>query len=138
MVYGQRTDFSEWEFIYDPMKFTIPNPNGNGATGIGTPAAQIGSTAGTSNPGTPIGAGPGGTQASTFGASGAPGGAGGASPAGIGASFGASFGTSSGSSFGASPGASGASGSTGATGATAAGGTGFGQPGLADIRPGKK
>jgi hypothetical protein len=152
MVYGQKTDFSEWEFIYDPMKFSVPNPNGNGATGIGTPASQIGSTAGMSNPGTPIGTGPGGNQASGAGASGASAGsfgtAGGfgASPAagGFGASSTAGgFGSSSASGSGgfgssASPGSSGASGASGSTGATAAGGTSFGQAGLPDIRPGKK
>jgi hypothetical protein len=169
MVYSQKTDFSEWEFIYDPMKFSVPNPNGNGATGIGTPVSQMGSTAGMSNPGTPIGTGPGGNQASSLGGAsggfgGSPGGFGagpggsGGSPAGIAASFGASpggfgaaspgasgagvssvagFGASSMGGFGAS-GASGSTGATGGTGATAAGGTGFGQPGLADIRPGKK
>jgi hypothetical protein len=155
MVYGQKTDFSEWEFLYDPMKFHVPNPNGNAATGIGTPVAQIGSTAGMSNPGTPIGTGPGGNQPSSFGASGAqsssfgspsgPGGLGGSSsgfgssgaPGGGSAGFGASTGGFGGSSTSGTSG-TGSSGAPGATGATSSNGTAFGQAGLPDIRPGKK
>jgi hypothetical protein len=134
MVYGQKTDFSEWEFLYDPMKFSVPNPNGNGATGVGTPVAQMGSTAGMSNPGTPIGTGPGGNQPSSFGAPGAQSASFGSSgaPGGGSAGFGASMGG-----FGASS-ASGPSGASGATGAISSNGTAFGQAGLPDIRPGTK
>jgi hypothetical protein len=130
MVYGDRTDFSEWEFIYDPMKFRVPaNPN-SGSGGGGVPASQLASTTGVSSPGTPIGTGPGGTQV-----------AGQAGAAGIGgASAGsASFGQSS--SQTSQTGTSGASGSTGAGGATppaGGGSTAFGQAGGPDIRPGKK
>jgi hypothetical protein len=145
MVYGKKTDFSEWEFLYDPMKFSVPNPNGNGATGVGTPVAQMGSTAGMSNPGTPIGTGPGGNQPSGFGASGAqsasfgapsgPGGLGGSS-SGFGAST-SGFGASSSSTTSGTSG-TGSSGAPGATGAVSSNGTAFGQAGLPDIRPGKK
>jgi hypothetical protein len=122
MVYLDRKDFSEWEFIYDPMKFHVPaNPN-TGSGGGGVPASQLASSAGTSSPGTPIGTGPGGTQVAGQGA------VGGAGPA--------SFGQSS-----SQPGASGAPGSTGAGGSTppaGGGSTAFGQAGGPDIRPGKK
>jgi hypothetical protein len=128
MVYGDRTDFSEWEFIYDPMKFRVPaNPNtGSGAGGV--PASQLASNAGMSSPGTPIGTGPGGTQAAGPGGAGAIGSVGGAGQAG--------FGQSS-----SQTGASGASGATGASGSTppaGGGSTAFGQAGGPDIRPGKK
>jgi hypothetical protein len=162
MVYGDRSDFSEWEFIYDPMKFKVPpNPSSSSASGIGVPASQLGSNAGLSAPGTAIGTGPGGTQAT--GGPGGIGGIGGAAsgfgstPGGAGSAFGASaggFGMG-----GASPGAGGAttntlgasastfgsssstpgSSSTGGTGAPPGGGSSaFGQAGMPDIRPGKK
>ncbi len=128
MVYGDRTDFSEWEFIYDPMKFHVPpNPNSSGPTGIGVPAAQLGSNAGMSSPGTPIGTGPGGTSAPL--AAGV-GGAGGISVAGFNLNGAAG-----------AAGVSGASGATNPTGAMPTAGSGspaFGQAGLTDIRPGKK
>jgi len=120
MVYGDRTDFSEWEFIYDPMKFRVPaNPNNSGPSGIGVPAAQLGSNAGLSAPGTAIGTGPGGTQAS-----GMPGMASGFTPG---------FGLPGGSS-GMPPGQNQAGGAPPAGGGSQA----FGQAGGPDIRPGKQ
>jgi hypothetical protein len=161
MVYATQTDFSKWEFIYDPIKFKAPNPNGSGTGGvaIGTPVSQIGSTAGMSNPGVPIGTGPGGTQA---GGLGAPGASGAFGSAGSGSTIGGASGfntgatggmgsagsTLGGSSMGGSTmGGSTMAGSTmagstmgGAAGSTLASGagTGFGTPGPPDIRPGKK
>ena len=45
MVYNDRSKYKEWEFIFDPTKVKqIPNPNATGAGG--TPASQLGSTAG--------------------------------------------------------------------------------------------
>jgi type II secretory pathway pseudopilin PulG len=119
MVYSDRTDFSEWEFIYDPMKFRVPpNPN-SGSGGGGVPASQLASNVGGSSPGTPIGTGPGGTQPSAA-----------ATP--IGQAFGQTI----------QPGqvaSSGAPGVAGATGATSPGASAaFGQAGGPDIRPGKK
>jgi hypothetical protein len=45
MVYADHSNYNEWEFIYDPMKFVVP-PNPNTGSGVGTPAAQLGSPAG--------------------------------------------------------------------------------------------
>jgi hypothetical protein len=144
MVYGDRTDFSEWEFIYDPTKFQVQNPNtGAGANGPGVPASSLANNSGMSAPGTPIGTGPGGTQASTLGA-------GGGMPAGFGATgatsaaFGAGGGNPTGLSMGggsfAPAGSAGSPAGGSSTGAPASGGSAaFGQPGLnPDIRPGKK
>ena len=51
LVYNDKTKYNEWEFIYDPTKEKRPaNPN---AGGIGTPASQMGSTAGSPNPNSP-------------------------------------------------------------------------------------
>jgi hypothetical protein len=133
MVYGDRTDFSEWEFIYDPMKFQVQNPNvGAGGSGPGVPASQLANNSGFSQAGTPIGTGPGGTQPSTM-------------PGGISAAFGATGANTSGMSLGApggTPPASGAPGSTSPGSAPPVAGSGsgaFGQAGLnPDIRPGKK
>ncbi len=129
MVYGTRTDFSEWEFIYDPMKFQVKNPNSTGGGAIGVPAAQLGSTAGMSQAGTPIGTGPGGSQPSM-------------GPGGIAAGSGAgtsAAGFSMGGGSAGTLGANGATGTTGSSGATPAGSAAFGQPGLStDVRPGKK
>ncbi len=123
MVYGDRTDFSEWEFIYDPMKFRVPaNPN-SGSGGGGVPASQLASNAGTSSPGTPIGTGPGGTQAT---AQGMPqGSVGGMSQMGQTGQAGTS-------------GAPGATGTAGSAPPAGGGSTAFGQAGGPDIRPGKK
>jgi hypothetical protein len=44
MVYGDRTDYSEWEFNWDPTKWAPP-PNPNQST-VGTPMSQVASTAG--------------------------------------------------------------------------------------------
>lgn len=122
MVYGDRTDFSEWEFIYDPMKFRVPaNPNtGSGAGGV--PAAQLGSNAGLSAPGTPIGTGPGG-----------------ASMPGSSAVGGSAFGQPVQAGMAGAPGGAGGTATTGAAGSTppAGGSTAFGQSGGPDIRPGK-
>ena len=89
MVYNDHTNYSEWEFIFDPAKQHYPPPNPVGGA-VGTPAGQMGSMGG-STPGTPasqMGTGPGSTFG-TPGASGTPGtsgtptspfGAGGADP----------------------------------------------------------
>jgi hypothetical protein len=137
MVYGDRTDFSEWEFIYDPMKFRPPaNPN-SGSGGGGIPASQLASTAGMSSPGTPIGTGPGGTQVAGQGNVGGVGGMGGvgAGPATFGQSSSSQFGQTGTSSTSGAPGANGAAGSAPPAGG---GSTAFGQAGGPDIRPGKK
>jgi type II secretory pathway pseudopilin PulG len=112
MVYADRSDYSEWEFIYDPVKFAPPtNPNtGNPSA---TPAQQLGAALTGPNVmnqnGTPAASLPGGVGMSVAGPMG---------PAG----------------------AMGASGATGATGSTPMGGSsGFGQaPGGGQaVRPGK-
>jgi type II secretory pathway pseudopilin PulG len=58
MTYADHTNYSEWEFIFDPTKWhQPPNPN---AGPIGTSAAQLGSSVnnlGPSNAGTAIGPG---------------------------------------------------------------------------------
>jgi type II secretory pathway pseudopilin PulG len=52
-VYNDRTNYSEWEFIFDLQKVKqIPNPNAQGA--VGTPAGQLGNTQGMQQPGQPI------------------------------------------------------------------------------------
>jgi len=148
MVYGDHTDFSLWEFIYDPTKFQVQNPNAVSGSGPGVPASQLANNSGFSAPGTPIGTGPGGTQsagpggAQTMSASPA-----GGMPGGFGAGASAA-GFSMGSGVGGTSSVSGSLGSsnTGAPGsgvpsapAPATGSTAFGQPGLStDIRPGKK
>ena len=53
MVYNDRSNYSEWEFIFDPAKLRVPPNPLTGA--IGTPASQMGSMPGQSPPGTPIG-----------------------------------------------------------------------------------
>jgi hypothetical protein len=56
MVYNDRTNYHEWEFVFDPAKVKpLFNPN-SGA--IGTPASQLGTQAGTpaTQVGTPAGA----------------------------------------------------------------------------------
>ena len=45
MVYADHSNYNEWEFIYDPMKFVVP-PNPNTGSSVGTPAQQLGSQAG--------------------------------------------------------------------------------------------
>jgi hypothetical protein len=129
MVYGDRTDFSEWEFIYDPMKFRVPaNPN-TGSGGGGVPASQLASNAGMSAPGTPIGTGPGGTQVAGQSGVGGIGGAGSIGGAGQSSSQTGAFGA---------PGANGASGAAGSAPPAGGGSSAFGQAGGPDIRPGKK
>lgn len=136
MVYYDQTNYADWEFLYDPMKFAVP-PNPNTSSAGGTPASQMGSSAAGSTPnqaGTPVanvsspvgGAGGAGGFGASPGASGAPG-----APA-----------------FGALPGAGGTAGASGATTTGGAGGasgatmpsssSAFGQAGPPDIRPGKK
>lgn len=120
MVYADRSDYGEWEFIYDPTKFVAPaNPNNGG--GVGTPVQQLGSSATgpniTNQVGTPvtnIAGGMGGVGAGTGGITNA--------------------------SFGA-PGVGGVQGAPGSTGTGAPGGGSsgaFGQAGPPDIRPGKQ
>ncbi|MGA7237881.1 MAG: hypothetical protein WBY44_19505, partial [Bryobacteraceae bacterium] len=120
MVYADHTDYGEWEFIYDPMKFVAPtNPNTGG--GVGTPAQQLGSSSTGPNITNQVG-----TPVSNIG--GGMGGAGGGTSGITNASFGAS----------GAGGAQGAPGSTG-TGAPSGGSSGaFGQAGPPDIRPGKQ
>ena len=51
MVFSDRTDYAEWEFIFDPAKVKpVPNP----LTGAGVPAAQMGNMSGQSGAGTPV------------------------------------------------------------------------------------
>jgi len=42
MLYNDRSNYKEWEFVYDPTK-ERPLPNPNGGAAIGTSASQIGS-----------------------------------------------------------------------------------------------
>jgi len=79
MIYNNHTNYTEWEFIFDPAKQHYPPPNPVGGS-IGTAASQLGSMQGTTTPGTPasqIGTMPGSTsgtpgatttQSSPFGA----------------------------------------------------------------------
>jgi len=53
MVYHDHSNYSEWEFVFDPAKAKYPPPNPVGGA-IGTPAGQLGSMQG-STPGTPAG-----------------------------------------------------------------------------------
>jgi type II secretory pathway pseudopilin PulG len=107
MVYADRSDYSEWEFIYDPVKFAAPtNPNtGNPSA---TPAQQLGAALTSTNAmnqnGTPT-ANPGGIGIGAAGATG-PGGALGASGATGGAPMGGSsgFGQAAGGGQGVRPG----------------------------------
>ena len=78
MVYNNHTNYTEWEFIFDPSKQHYPPPNPL-AGSVGTAASQLGSMQG-STPGTPasqigtmpgsttgVTGNPGGTQNSPFG-----------------------------------------------------------------------
>jgi len=51
MVYNDRSNYSEWEFVWDPAKWRPPPNPLTGA--IGTPASQLGSMPGQSSTGTP-------------------------------------------------------------------------------------
>ena len=51
MVYNDRTNYKEWEFVFDPNKYRRPPNPVTGA--IGTPASQMGSIGG-SPAGTPV------------------------------------------------------------------------------------
>jgi hypothetical protein len=62
MVYNDRTNYGEWEFVFDPSKDNqVFNPT---AGGIGTPASQLGTQPGTpaNQLGTPAGQMPGAQQ----------------------------------------------------------------------------
>jgi len=62
MTYNDHSNYSEWEFIFDPQKVKqIPNPNAQGLAG--TPASQMGNTQGMGQPGQPVQPG----QTSPFG-----------------------------------------------------------------------
>jgi hypothetical protein len=79
MVYNDRTNYKEWEFIHDPLKVKpIPNPLSGSP---GTPANQLGSTPGTS-PGS-LGSTPGGFGSTPGGLGSTPGGFG-STPGGFG------------------------------------------------------
>jgi type II secretory pathway pseudopilin PulG len=127
MVYGDRTNYKEWEFIYDPSKFKAP-PNPNTGT-VGTSAQSMTSPigAGSQQPGQPA-FGPGSAggfgssqSASAFGPSGGAAGAGGTPGGAPGATAGGTPGSTPGGAPGSTP-----------------GGSGFGSGGAVDIRPGKK
>jgi len=52
MSYNDRTNYKEWEFLFDPLKVKpLPNPLANS---VGTPAQQLGNMSGSSPAGTPI------------------------------------------------------------------------------------
>lgn len=77
MVYNDRTNYNEWEFIFDPTKqqglagLTGGSTIGTPAANLGTPASALGTPAGVAQPGlTPVSAGasPFGGPASAFGA----------------------------------------------------------------------
>jgi hypothetical protein len=53
MVYNDRTNYGEWEFVFDPAKVKPPTNPVSGATGA-TPVSQMGSNAGISQPGTSV------------------------------------------------------------------------------------
>jgi len=72
MVYNDRTNYNEWEFIFDPTKqqglagLTGGAAIGTPAANLGTPAGSLGTPAGVGQPGlTPVTAGP--SPASPFG-----------------------------------------------------------------------
>ncbi len=133
MVYNDHSAYNEWEFIYDPMKFAVPQ-NPNTGSSVGTPASQLAS-GGSTGPnvlnqvGTPAGnlsTGPG-------------------MPGGLGMGNMAGAASISPASLTAGPGGAGAT-TTAAPGGAAAGGmsgtpggsSAFGLPGAAlSIRPGK-
>jgi hypothetical protein len=135
MVYHDHSNYSEWEFIFDPTKQRYPPPNPVSSNPIGTPASQLGSmpNGNTGTPASQLGSMPGanptaptsqfGTPSGQFGA---PSGQFGTPTGQMGAPAG-QFGTS-GSPLGSTPGAG--SGMA----ASPIGGT-AGQP---DIRPGRK
>ncbi len=137
MVYADHSDYSEWEFNWDPTKWAPP-PNPNQST-VGTPISQVASTAGS-------GAAANGTSANGFSANAAmPNGSAFGAANGTGTS--GSFGNSSSGNSGFGSGGSFGSGTTG-NGTTAGGATpgatgsqpsmgGFGAGGLPpSLRPG--
>ena len=68
MVYNDRTNYGEWEFVFDPAKMKpLFNPNSGS---IGTPASQMGNTPGgpVGTPASQLGSFPGQTGPSPFGA----------------------------------------------------------------------
>jgi hypothetical protein len=54
MVYHDHTNYTEWEFVFDPTKARWPPPNPVTGAAIGTPASQMGNMPG-GNMGTPAG-----------------------------------------------------------------------------------
>jgi hypothetical protein len=47
MVYNDRTNYKEWEFVFDLTKFkNPPNPLNGSNGGVGTPASQLGNIGG--------------------------------------------------------------------------------------------
>lgn len=124
MVYADHTNYSEWEFVFDPTKWHAP-PNPNQGT-IGTSANQMGTSANNLNSGV---AGSG--ASATTGFNSGPGGGPAGSPGGFG-----SFGSSP---AGQQPGGQQPGGQMGTTGmAGSAGSSAFGGGGAPDIRPGRK
>jgi hypothetical protein len=66
MVYNDRTNYGEWEFVFDPVKDNklfnpIAGGNGTPAAQVGTPASQLGSQPGT--PASQMGSQPGSAPA---------------------------------------------------------------------------
>jgi hypothetical protein len=52
MVYGDRTNYSEWEFVFDVNKYKPPpNPN---QSAVGTPADKLGTPASSPNQPQPL------------------------------------------------------------------------------------
>jgi hypothetical protein len=128
MVYAEHTNYSEWEFVFDPTKWHAP-PNPNQGT-IGTSAASMGSSANNLNTGI-AGTGAG---TSTFGGGlGGPGGAGPGAPGGAIVQAGTPGGPGQ-TGGGQMPG--GQAGTTGMPGSS--GSSAFGGGGLPDIRPGRR
>ena len=113
MEYGDQTNYSLWEFVFDPTKWHAPpNPN---VGGIGTPISNVGSPIGSSI-GTPIGGNTGITAGSNTGITAG-------SPMG---------GAPSGGTPGGQPGQQGTGGMPSSSSSA------FGSGGLVDIRPGRR
>jgi len=123
MVYNDHTNYSEWEFIFDPTKWVRPpNPN-QGA--VGTPVNQIGSM--------PTG-GPGGTPVSAMSSSSStsPSPSPGFGASSFGGATGAGTASIAGGPAGQQPGQPGQQQGQGMTNST------FGGGGMIDIRPGRR
>jgi hypothetical protein len=129
MVYDDHTNYSQWEFVFDPTKWHAP-PNPNQGT-IGTSAAQLGSSPNNLGSSSPSGASPG----SSFGVGG------GTFSAGVGvqSSTGAPGQMSGGQTGGGQMGGGQmGGGQMGTTGMPGTGSSAFGGGGLPDIRPGRR